>query len=143
VDGAVIDSSVGIKLFVVEEHSGAATQLFQRLATDPPALFFVPDLFFVECANILWKYVRHYGYPASSARDNIVDLQALRLQTVSTADLLVPTFELAVRHDLTAYDACFAALARELELPLITADQALINRLTGSTVTVRFVGEVA
>jgi predicted nucleic acid-binding protein len=142
VDGAVIDSSVGIKLFVVEAHSEAATRLFQRLAADPPALFVVPDLFFVECANVLWKYVRHYGYPVANAQDDIADLQALRLQTVSTADLLEPTFELAVEHDLTAYDACYAALARELGLPLITADRALMTKLAGSAVDAHFIGEL-
>jgi predicted nucleic acid-binding protein len=142
VDGAVVDSSVGIKLFLVEAHSEAAARLFQRLAADSPALFVVPDLFFVETANVLWKYVRHYGYPAANARDDIADLQALRLQVVSTADLLEPTFELAVKYDLTAYDACYAALARELDLPLITADMALITKLAGSTVNARFIGEL-
>jgi hypothetical protein len=33
-----------------------------RLAQDPPASFFVPDLFYIECTNILWKYVRHFGF---------------------------------------------------------------------------------
>jgi hypothetical protein len=39
-----------------------------RLAAGPPARFFVPDLFYVECANSLWKYVRRHGYPAETAR---------------------------------------------------------------------------
>ena len=59
----VVDASVGIKLFVVEELSDAAHRLFRQLTGYRPARFYVPDLFFVECANTLWKYVRRFGYP--------------------------------------------------------------------------------
>ncbi|MBK8933859.1 MAG: type II toxin-antitoxin system VapC family toxin [Chloroflexi bacterium] len=61
----------------------------------------------------------------------------LRLQTVSTADLLTPAFELALHYDLTAYDACYAALAQQLSLPLITADAPLLRKLAGSGIDAR------
>ena len=138
----VVDASVGIKLFIEEDDSEAADRLFAELAPEPesavlPARFYVPDLFFVECGNILWKYVRHFGYDANSARQDVADLQTLRLQTVSTADLLTPTFELALQYDLTAYDASYAALAQQLSLPLITADAALVHKLANSTILVQ------
>jgi predicted nucleic acid-binding protein len=133
----VVDASVGIKLFLVEDGSEAADSLFAELSAQPPSRFYVPDLFFVECGNILLKYVRHFGYAAASARQDVLDLQALRLQTVSTADLLTPAFDLALQYDLTAYDACYATLAQQLALPLITADAQLIRKLTGSGVDAR------
>ena len=130
----IVDASVGIKLFLAEAGSDEAHRLFAELAAEAPSRFYVPDLFFVECGNILWKYVRHFGYPAANARQDVADLQALKLQTVSTADLLTPAFALAVQHDITAYDACYAALAQQLSLPLITADGPLLKKLTGSDV---------
>lgn len=132
VGDCVVDASVGIKLFLLEDGSEAVDHLFAQLGADPPARFYVPDLFFVECGNILWKYVRNFGYDAASARQDVADLQALRLQTVSTADLLTPAFELALQYDLTAYDACYAALAQQLSLPLITADKPLMRKLAAS-----------
>ena len=54
----VVDASAGIKLFLDEPLSERADTLFDHLSDDPPARFHVPDLFFVECANILWKYAR-------------------------------------------------------------------------------------
>lgn len=101
----VVDASVGIKLFLIEDGSEVADRLFVELANSPPSRFYVPDLFFVECGNILWKYVRYFGYDAASARQDIADLQALRLQTISTADLLPLAFDLALQYNLTAYDA--------------------------------------
>ncbi len=135
-DSCIVDASVGIKLFVVEESSAIADQLFQRLTTKPAANFYVPDLFFVECANILWKYTRRFNYPAEDARQNIRDLRALALHSVSTADLIEPALELALAFNLTTYDACYAALAQQLNLPLITADDTLHRKLKNSDISV-------
>ena len=137
----VVDASVGIKLFLAEEGSDAADALFAQLAQSPPARFYVPDLFYSECANILWKYVRYYGYPAGNARQDVADLLALRLQTVSTADVLAPALALALQYDITAYDACYAALAQQLGLPLITADSPLRRKLAGSGIAIHILGE--
>ena len=138
----VVDASVAIKLFVIEESSEQADTLFEQLASDPPVRFYVPDLLFIECANILWKYVRYYGYPAENARQNVADLQALALRSVSTADLLAPALELALAQDITAYDACYAALANQLHLPLITADLTLERKLQGTSINIRILQDL-
>jgi predicted nucleic acid-binding protein len=132
----VVDASVGIKLFVVEDGSDLASKLFAQLTADPPAQFYVPDLFYVECTNILWKYVWRFDYPAENARQDVIDLRALALITVSTADLIEPALDLALKYEITAYDACYVALAERLALPLVTADATLARKLAGSSITV-------
>lgn len=67
-------ASVGIKLFLVEPLSDRADALFNHLAQAPPARFYVPDLFFIECTNILWEYTRRFGYPQEAAQRDIADL---------------------------------------------------------------------
>lgn len=132
----VVDASVGIKLFLQEEGSDQAARLFQELARDSSARFYVPDLFFVECANVLWKYARRFDYPVENARQDLVDLRALALRSVSTADLISPALELAFQHEITAYDACYLALSEQIQLPLITSDQRLIRKISDSGVEV-------
>jgi len=138
----VVDASVGIKLFLSEKESEQADRLFDRLAHQPAIQFYVPDLFYIECTNILWKYVRSYNYPPENARQDVTDLQALRIQIVSTADLIQPALELALAYDITAYDASYAALAQQLELPLITADMTLARKLHNSAVMVKPLSEI-
>lgn len=138
----IVDASVGIKLFLIEDLSDTADRLFDQLTRDLPARFYVPDLFFVECANILWKYVRRFGYPPAKAYQDVADLTTLALTTVSTADLLQPALELALTYDITAYDATYAALAQVLAIPLITADAALALKLQGSNVIVQTLEEL-
>lgn len=133
---AVVDASVGIKLFLPEDGSEQADRLFNRLAFDPPASFFVPDLFFIECTNILWKYVQRFGYPVENARQDVDDLQSLALNGVPTAGLAAEALELALELKITACDASYAALARRLELPLVTADAPLAQKLADRGITV-------
>jgi predicted nucleic acid-binding protein len=144
-DGAdfncVVDASVGIKLFLVEPLSDRADALFAHLADDPPGQFYVPDLFFIECTNILWKYVQRFGYPAGVAQQDVADLTKLPLRVVSTVALAQAALELSVQHGSTAYDSAYIVLARQLSLPLVTADEALVRRFENTSLGVRFLGD--
>ena len=123
----VLDASVGIKLFVEEEFSDKVQRLFARLAEDSGTEVHVPDLFYVECANILIKYTRRFDRPLEDTLADIRDLNKLDLKVTSTADLAEEAIELANEKNLTAYDACYAVLAQKLDLPLITADRPMAN----------------
>ena len=129
----VVDASVGIKLFVDEQFSTQAHLLFEGLTREPPANLCVPDLFFIECANILWKYSRRFGRPLEDSQADLADLGRLALRVVPTADLMEDALTLAAQTGLTAYDACYAVLARRLDLTLITADQALFKAISWAT----------
>jgi len=121
----VLDASVGIKLFIEEEFSDKVQRLFSKLAEDPQVEIHVPDLFYIECANILLKYTRRYKRPLEDSLADIKDLNKLALKSTSTAALIEEALWLASEKKLTAYDACYAVLARRLSLPLITADAPL------------------
>jgi predicted nucleic acid-binding protein len=137
----VVDASVGIKLFVIEPLSERADALFAHLTDDPPARFYVPDLFFIECTNILWKYVHRFDYPLESAHQDVANLTGLPLRTVLTGELVDEALEIAVTHGITAYDAAYVALARRLSLPLVTAGESLVRRLAGASFDVRWLQE--
>ena len=121
----VVDASVGIKLFVDEPLSERAQALFNKLTEDPPAELYVPDLFYIECANILLKYMRRFGRSLKDSQADLADLNKLSLKTVSTAELMEAALLLASERNLTAYDACYAVLARQMNINLITADKPM------------------
>ena len=121
----VMDASVGIKLFIEEEFSDKVQRLFAKLTEDPQAEIHVPDLFYIECANILLKYTRRFDRSLEDSLADIKDLGKLALKTTSTLELIEDALQLASEKKLTAYDACYAVLAQKLGLPLITADAPL------------------
>lgn len=136
----VVDASVGIKLFLDEPLSERADALFDHLSDDLPARLHVPDLFFIECANILWKYVRYHSYLREDALLDVIDLGDLGLRVVPTQELIEAALPIALDFGITAYDASYVALSQKLDLPLVTADEPLARRLAGGKCDVRWLG---
>ena len=137
----VVDASVGIKLFLAEELSDRADALFAHLAADPPGKFSVPDLFYIECANVLWKHTRRSGYPTEKARKALTDLGKLALKRYPAAGLAAQALDIAVDKSITAYDACYVALALTLSVPFVTADEKLARALSGTKYQVHWLGD--
>lgn len=136
----VVDASVAIKLFLREELSDRAESLFARLSESLPPRFFAPDHLFIECANVLWKYVHLFGLDRDKARQDLTDLRQLPWQTVATRDLAQKSLEVGLEHGIAAYDAAYAVLADSMNLPLVTADEKMVRRLMDSAFDVRWLG---
>lgn len=137
----VVDASVAIKLFVAEDLSEEASLLFEGLWQDPPVQFYVPDLFYLECASILWKYVRRFGHSPEKARAALQDLDAMDLRPAPSSILFQDSLDLALLRDTSVYDASYVCLAQSLRIPFVTADRKLVVKLQGSGIRVHWLGE--
>jgi predicted nucleic acid-binding protein len=137
----VVDASVGIKFFLEEPLSDRADMLFSHLSDNPPARFYVPNLFYIECTNILWKHVKRFDYPVDIARQNVTDLIALPLRSIMMEDLAEDALKLATHYNCSAYDAAYVALAKRLSLPLVTADMGLLRAFSHTDFDIRFVSD--
>lgn len=128
----VVDTSVVVKWVVEEEDSERA----QHLLGLPLA---APDLLGAELGNALWKRV--------VLRKELVPLQAQRgLERACAAISLVPSapfadraLALAMRLAHPVYDCFFLALAEELDVPLVTADNRFLQRLRRDAVGARVI----
>jgi hypothetical protein len=63
------------------------------------------------------------------SQSDLIDLSRLALKSTPTADLMKNALLLASELDLSAYDACYALLAQQLGIRLVTADQPLARKL--------------
>lgn len=133
----VIDASVGIKQFIPDRLSDKVKQLFSYL-NEPSTEFFVPDLFYIESTNILWKYARAKMYPVQDIAQDLANLKSLSLRIVSTAELMELAFQIAHEYQISAYDGAYVALSQEVNAPLLTCDRKLINALMSSPIDVQF-----
>lgn len=131
-DKCVIDASVGAKLFLPEECAEKAQDFVAAALADERKCMHVPDLFFVECANVLWKAVARLGYPIGSARTDMSSLRAMGLMVTPTHQLAESALEVAYSYSISAYDACYVALAESLGVPMVTADGRLAAKLAES-----------
>jgi predicted nucleic acid-binding protein len=138
----VVDASVGIKKFIIEPLTPKVDQLFAHL-NDPNARLYIPDLFYIECTNILWKYIRAGLYDSVEAQANLADLRLLRFTATPTADLMLEALNFSITYGISAYDACYVALSRETNVPLLTQDQRLVNTLKNTDFDIQLFSDFA
>jgi predicted nucleic acid-binding protein len=125
----VVDGSVAAKWSLKDETLvEEAVSLLDRYHRREIQLI-VPDLFWAEFGNILWKAVRRGRCTRNAADLNIVALKDLNLATVPSEGLVEQAFSIACHFDRTFYDSIYVALAVESRAQLITADERLANAL--------------
>ena len=82
-----------------------------------------PGIFPFELANAARTKIRQRPAEAAALRDNLADALERRI-VIRRVDFLA-VVELALRTELTAYDASYLWLARTLGVPLVTLDKKL------------------
>ena len=92
-----------------------------------------PHLLDLEIAQVLRRLVREELVSRQRAEEAIEDLEAMRISRYQHAVFLPRIWQL--RHNLTAYDAAYVALAESLSATLLTCD-ARLRSASGHRATV-------
>lgn len=125
----VLDASVAAKWALPAAKEELRAEAFQLLEsyTARDIRFFVPDVFWAEISNLLWKAVRqgrHSRLAAEDALDSMIDRD---FPTVSSRDLLPEALTIALSAGRSVYDSLYIALAVKTQSQLVTADERLAN----------------
>ena len=119
----VVDASVVAT--AVADGGDDGRRYRQRLRGEQLA---APDLLRVEVLSVLRRQARLGELAAAQVAAAVDDLLDLELDVYPTGPLLRRVWEL--RDNVTAYDACYVALAVALDCALLTAD-ARLSRASG------------
>jgi predicted nucleic acid-binding protein len=124
----VVDASVAIKWYVPEVYSQPAVKLLARQSAGDVSLH-VPDLFFSEFGNIMWKKMR-LGEFGIEVAQGIVEALTRVFKTAHRSESFLPSaVDLAHATGRTVYDSVYLALAALLDCELVTADGKLYRGL--------------
>lgn len=131
----VLDASVAVKWVIPsaissknETLTAESLQLLKRYV-DGEINFIVPDVFWAEVGNVLWKGVRQRRWPQAVAESAASDIRDRDFFTVSSLTLLPEALKIALVHDRRVYDCLYVALAIQFKTEMITADERLANAL--------------
>ena len=127
----VLDASVAIKWAIPsarEPLTDESVRLLKRYV-DNEVEFIVPDVFWAEVGNVLWKGTRQRRWRQDEAEAIAADMKARDFATVSSLILLPEALKIAFAHDRAVYDCLYVALAVQSKTDLITADERLANAL--------------
>jgi predicted nucleic acid-binding protein len=100
-----------------------AAKAVEKWLFDPRQTLHAPHLLDIEVAQVIRRYSANREIDSDRGRAALVDLADLPLHRYPHDFLLPRIWDL--RHNLTAYDAAYVALAEALDAPLLTRDRRL------------------
>ena len=130
-NAVVLDRSVAVKWAIPvarEPLTDESLRLLRRYVNGEIE-FIVPDVFWAEVGNVLWKGTRQNRWRQDEAESVAADMQARDFTTVPSLMLLPEALKIAFAHDRAVYDCLYVALAVQSKTDLITADERLANAL--------------
>lgn len=124
-DRAVLDTGVIFAIYFKEEASGRAKRA--AMENDPITV----DLAFAEVGNAAWKRVTLFGEYRDANRNSLqrcIDYikSCTLLRSSDLADL---AFEISMEDKTTFYDSLFLAAAEVEQVPLLTLDKKLYEKV--------------
>jgi predicted nucleic acid-binding protein len=117
----VLDASAVVELLL---RTPTGARVAARISAPEESLH-VPHLLDLEVTQVLRRYEAMGTVPSVETRAALDELLALDVARYEH-DLLLPRIW-ELRHNLTAYDASYMALAEALNAPLLTCDGALAS----------------
>jgi len=96
----------------------------------------VPDLFFSEYANILWKSIQAKKINVEEGLGIIEDTLPLLTRVFPANEIMGTCLELAAGRDHTAYDGMYAALASMTGGKVLTFDRTFLKKFPEYTLHV-------
>lgn len=128
----VVDTSVLVEVLINQAGTGP---LRRRLFADGQTLC-APALMRLETLDVLRKLARSNRIPETTAHMAFANFVRLPMHYYSEEALVRRIWTL--RHNVTAYDAAYVALAETLNATLLTRDQRLASA-SGTRATIEFV----
>ena len=113
----VVDASVAVEFLL---RTPVGRQVETLLAE---ALLIAPELLDIEVLSVLRWALRQKRLDDQRAALAVTDLAAWPVERIPHRQLVLDVW--ALRHNLSAYDACYVAAAQRFDAVLITADGPL------------------
>jgi len=120
----VLDNSVVAGWLLDSQASAYSDAIAQRLQTTRAI---APPLLPLEYTNVLRTACKRQKLIAAQAQEMLATLASLPIDIDTAAPNPAQVFDLALRYDLTSYDALYLDLALRRSLPIATQDRALAD----------------
>jgi predicted nucleic acid-binding protein len=129
----IVDASVAAKWLLpgpAEPFQQQAVRLLEHWTNGEDRLV-VPDFFWIEISNVLWKAIKLGRCTRETAEAALASLRRYDIPVLPALPLVESALEKAIAHGRTVYDSIYLALAVSVGGQVVTADEKLVNALRG------------
>jgi predicted nucleic acid-binding protein len=130
-NAVVVDASVATKWHLPdEEHTDKARLLLTRFAQGKAELV-APDYIRYEVPNAITVATqgRKPRITQQQGQEAIEEFLSLHIRTLDSNDLVLSAYSLVHQYGCALYDGLYVALQNRLNLPFLTADRRLYQRI--------------
>jgi predicted nucleic acid-binding protein len=124
----VLDSCVGFKWFVPEQHSDKALRLRDDYCNGTLELI-APDIFLIEIAHALTRAERQKRITPAQGALALIDVMNTRPQLFGFTALLPRAYQISSQRNVGVYDCLYVALAEQEGCDLVTSDDRMVKNL--------------
>lgn len=126
----VIDASVVLKWYIPDEEMECADRI-KRDFLDKRIRLLAPSIIHYEINNVVLNAVRSKRLSVNKAALALKDFYFSDIGFHSSPSLLLSTFGLAKKYNISSYDASYVALSQSAKVPFYTADAKLLGKVKG------------
>ena len=122
----IVDASVALQWFFVEEGSDRAMALLDGRALSAPSIWMA------EAANAVWRRRALGEIERKEALALLADLGEAEVETVEIAGLIDAAYKIADDLNHPIYDCLYLAAAIERDTHVVTADKRFLRAVAGN-----------
>lgn len=128
----IIDASVALRWFLKEEKHENAEVIKSQIVKSPEE-FAVPELFTFEVFSVLFRL---HPSPVQVFSEGLLSLLNLGVLRVPMSLSMTKQAGIYAAYGLSGYDACYAALAKELNGKWLTYDKKAFEKIKDEKIAI-------
>jgi|SRR5947209_259116 len=138
----VVDASVAAKWFLPEPHKEKAEKLLRDFLEEKVDLI-APDFIVAEIGSLLWKRsVLIADISSTHASESFVKFLVIPLTLQPSPAIAAAALKIATESRHNIYDMLYVALAQQKGCEFVTADEKLVNKLSGKFPYICWLGDL-
>src|SRR4030066_358045 len=124
-----IDSGVLLKAYFPDETGHAEAQSLIGDYARGNITFHAPNLIAYEIINACLVASRMARFPKERAKELMGEMLGIEIAREDIEPLKERIFDISTKHNISAYDGAYIAVAESKHIPFLTADKKLFNNL--------------
>ncbi len=137
----VVDSGVLLKAYFPDEEGHTEAQSLVSDYARGKITFYAPSLITYEIINACLVASRMARFPKNKAKELMDEILEIEIVREDIDHLKGRIFDISSKHNRSAYDGAYIAIAESKKIPFLTGDKKLFNSVKQHFPFIKWIGD--